>query len=118
MQIFVKTLTGEAITLDVEPFDTYRSIKERLREILGETRVFPLILDGMALPDEQAINSIIVWGCSTLYYFNALPHYEVIFNREGTPSLWSFVSFPTKEEEEEERGIFLKFIESSGFKII
>ena len=117
MQTLIKTLTGKIITLDVEPSDTYGGIKEKLRVLLGETRVFPLIFDKIVLPDEQQVNFKLLWGWPTLNYFNALPHYEAVFNREGNPSLWSFLSFPTKEEEEEEREIFQDFIYLAGWYV-
>ena len=31
MQIFVKTLTGKTITLDVEPSDTIENVKEKFK---------------------------------------------------------------------------------------
>ena len=35
MQIFVKTLTGKTITLDVEPNDTIENVKEKIQEKEG-----------------------------------------------------------------------------------
>jgi len=35
MQIFVKTLTGKTITLDVEPSDTIESVKAKIQEKEG-----------------------------------------------------------------------------------
>lgn len=35
MQIFVKTLTGKTITLDVEPIDTINSIKTKIQDKEG-----------------------------------------------------------------------------------
>lgn len=35
MQIFVKTLTGKTITLEVEPSDTVESIREKIRDKEG-----------------------------------------------------------------------------------
>lgn len=41
MQIFVKTLTGKTITLDVEPGDTVETIKTKILEISpGQQRLF------------------------------------------------------------------------------
>ena len=34
-QIFIKTLVGRTITLDVEPIDTIRDIKERIQDQEG-----------------------------------------------------------------------------------
>jgi ubiquitin len=35
MQIFVKTLTGKTITLDVEPGDTIENVKQKIQEKEG-----------------------------------------------------------------------------------
>ena len=35
MQIFVKTLTGKTITLDVEPSDTIENVKQKVSESKG-----------------------------------------------------------------------------------
>ena len=32
MQIFVKTLTGKTITLDVEPSDTIENVKQKIQD--------------------------------------------------------------------------------------
>jgi len=36
MQIFVKTLTGKTITLDVEPGDTIENVKNKIQDKEGE----------------------------------------------------------------------------------
>ena len=47
MQIFVKTLTGKTITLDVEPNDTIASVKAQIRNTEGApTHQQRLIFDG------------------------------------------------------------------------
>jgi len=35
MQIFVKTLTGKTITLDVEPSDTVENVKQKIQDKEG-----------------------------------------------------------------------------------
>ena len=35
MKIFVKTLTGKTITLEVEPSDTIENVKEKIQDIEG-----------------------------------------------------------------------------------
>ena len=36
MQVFVKTLTGKTITLEVEPSDTIDNVKQKLQEKEGK----------------------------------------------------------------------------------
>ena len=55
MQIFVKTLTGKTITLDVTPRDTIGSVKAKIQEKDGS---FPqrLIFAGKHLEDDRALS--------------------------------------------------------------
>ena len=58
MQIFVKTLTGATITLDVEPMDTVESMKDKIYYKEGiPTDQQRLIYAGKQLEDNETIAS-------------------------------------------------------------
>lgn len=82
MQIFVKTLTGETITLDVSPLNTISVIKDKIN---AKIQIPPyhqsLKFKGKDLEDGYNLSHYNIQKESTIHLFNSVQAYDTTGNK-------------------------------------
>ena len=88
-QIFVKTITGKTIVLDVKPDDSIRNVRKKMQELLQRPADLPLICKGKSLQDDLTLVDYNIRREATLY--------EVVRRRGGGSDMIIHVETTTME---------------------